>query len=260
LWMALRGRWGITLKRRWLRAHWHTVRRLLRLGLPNFFETFGMWIGNFMVIVMVGWLGAQSAVEGKGNGLLGAHIIGVRIEAFSFLPGFAMGMAAATLAGQYIGAGSERMARAAVLRCAGVAAVVMGLIGGLFVAFPEPITAMLSDQPEHLTNTPALLVICGVVQVPFALAIVFRSAMRGAGDVKIVMMLTWISTYAIRLPMAYALSGVDIPLPNGTFIENPSPLDWGLSGLWIGLCGELILRGMIFSGRFFFGGWTRARV
>ncbi len=260
LWMALRGRWGITLKRRWLKPHWHTVRRLLRLGLPNFFETFGMWIGNFMVIVMVGWLGARSAVEGGGNGLLGAHIIGVRIEAFSFLPGFAMGMAAATLAGQYIGAGSETMARAAVLRCAGLAAVVMGVIGGLFVALPHEITAMLSDQPEHLNNTPALLVICGVVQVPFALAIVFRSAMRGAGDVKVVMMLTWVSTYVIRLPMAYVLSGVDIPLPDGTFIENPSPLDWGLNGLWIGLCGELILRGAIFSLRFFFGGWTRAKV
>ena len=260
LWMALNGRWGITLKRRWLGPHWHTVRRLVRLGLPNFFETFGMWIGNFMVIVMVGWLGARSAMEGEGNGLLGAHIIGVRIEAFSFLPGFAMGMAAATLAGQYIGAGSEAMARAAVLRCAGLAAVVMGVMGALFIAFPFEITSMLSEQEEHLANTPDLLVICGVVQVPFALAIVFRAAMRGAGDVKTVMMLTWVSTYAIRLPMAYVLSGVDIPLPDGRVLVNPSPLDWGLTGLWLGLCGELVIRGLIFSSRFFFGGWTRARV
>lgn len=260
LWMALNGRWGITLKRRWLGPHWHTVRRLLRLGLPNFFETFGMWIGNFAVIILVGWLGAASAVEGGGNGLLGVHIIAIRVEAFSFLPGFAMGMAAATLAGQYIGAGSEALARAAVLRCAGLAAIVMGIVGALFVRFPFEITAMLSEQEEHLASTPDLLVICGVVQAPFALAIVFRAAMRGAGDVKVVMMLTWISTYVIRLPAAYLICGVDIPLPGGGVIQNPSPLDWGLNGLWIGLCGELIIRCLIFSARFFFGGWTRVRV
>jgi Na+-driven multidrug efflux pump len=34
--------------------------------------------------------------------------------------------------------------------------------------------------------------------------------MRGAGDVKVVMALTWISTYLIRLPLAYLLSGVDV--------------------------------------------------
>ena len=260
LWMALNGRWGITLKRRWLRPHWHTVRRLLRLGLPNFFETFGMWIGNFAVIILVGWLGASASAAGEGNGLLGAHIIAIRIEAFSFLPGFAMGMAAATLAGQYIGAGSEALARAAVLRCAGLAAGVMGVIGGLFVALPYEITAMLSDQEEHLAHTPDLLVICGVAQAPFALAIVFRAAMRGAGDVKVVMMLTWIATYAIRLPAAYLISGVDIPLPDGRVLENPSALDWGLEGLWIGLCGELVIRCLIFSVRFFLGGWTRVRV
>ncbi len=260
VWMALNGRWGITLKRRWLSPHWHTVRRLVRLGLPNFFETFGMWIGNFLVIVMVGLLGAQSVARGGGNGLLGAHIIGIRIEAFSFLPGFAMGMAAATLAGQYIGAGSEAMARAAVLRCAWLAAGVMGVVGGVFVAWPHEITAMLSDQPEHLEHTPMLLVICGVDQAPFGFAIVFRAAMRGAGDVKAVMVLTWGVTYLVRLPAAYLLSGVDIPLPDGSILVNPSPVDWGLNGLWIGLCGELLIRCLIFSARFAFGGWTRARV
>lgn len=287
LWMAIGGTWGIRLKARWLRAHWHTIRRLVRLGLPNFLEAFGMWIGNFLVMIIVGWLGAEAIIRTGTGGTLGAHIIAVRIEAFSFLPGFAMGTAAATLAGQFLGAGSAALARRAVWRCTMLAAVVMGSLGVAFVLIPERIVGLLSSQPEHLGLTPALLVVCGSIQVPFAVTIVVRSALRGAGDVTVVMWLTWISTYLVRLPAAYLLSGVRVPIPNPLMrIEsvaalapsfttlfpdsasvfgplmapNPSPVAWGLTGLWVALCAEVVLRSVIFTARFVQGGWARVRV
>ncbi len=257
--MALSGTWGIRLRRRRMRPHWITIKRLVRLGVPNFLETFGMWAGNFMVIVFVGWMGA---------GLLGSHMIAIRIEALSFLPGFAMGIAAATLAGQYLGARRPDLARRAVLVCTGVAVVVMGGLGAVFMIFPEHLVAAISSQEIHLEYTPDLLFICGIVQIPFALSIVMRQAMRGVGDVKVAMALTWISTYAIRLPLAYFLSGVDITRMTETegeiirtvLLENPSPLDWGLQGLWIGLCIDLLLRGVLFTGRFVQGGWAKIKV
>jgi Na+-driven multidrug efflux pump len=87
--------------------------------------------------------------------------------------------------------------------------------------------------------------------------------MRGAGDVRGVMVLTWITTYAIRLPLAYICSGVDIPIPeflgNGV-IENPAPWEPSLAGLWIGLCSELVLRGLLFGVYFLRGNWLKARV
>ncbi len=257
--MALSGTWGIRLRRRRMRPHWITIKRLVRLGIPNFLETFGMWAGNFVVIVFVGWMGA---------GLLGSHMIAIRIEALSFLPGFAMGIAAATLAGQYLGARRADLAKKAVLVCTGVAVVVMGGLGAAFMLIPEHLVAAISTQEVHLENTPDLLFICGIVQIPFALSIVMRQAMRGVGDVKVAMALTWISTYVIRLPLAFFLSGVDITRVTETggevvrtvLIENPSPLDWGIRGLWIGLCIDLFLRGVLFTGRFVQGGWAKVKV
>lgn len=263
--MALSGRWSIRLKLRRMRFHPITVMRLVRLGVPNFFETFGLWIGNFFIIAFVGLLARQMNTEG----LLGAHIIGIRIEAFSFMPGFGMGIAAATLAGQYLGMGRADLAKKAVFRCTLIAATIMGILGFTFIFFSRPLTAMLSTQPEHLELVPPLLVICGIVQIPFAIGIVFRSAMRGAGDVKWVMGLTWFTTYALRLPMAYVISGVNIPIPEllgGGLITNPRLFEhWfglapGLTALWIALCFEMFLRGGIFSIRFFNGGWLRAKV
>lgn len=260
--MALSGTWGITLFRRRLRPHRVTLGRLIRLAIPNYIETLGMWVGNFLIVIMVGWMGA---------GLLGAHIIAIRLESLSFLPGFAMGTAAATLAGQYIGAGRADLARRSMWRCAVFASAFMGVFGACFVLTPEPFVGAMSAQAVHLDKTPMLLVICGWVQVPFALGIVFRGGMRGAGDVRFVMGLTWTTTYLVRLPLAFLLSGVDIPsfdfgamhAAEGIWIHNPMPDDFpisGIWGLWIGLCFDIVLRAVVYGARFVHGGWTRAKV
>jgi len=253
LWWLWRGTPGVRLKRRRLAPHAVTLWRVARVGLPNFFESSGMWLGNFMVILIVGWMAAGR------EGFLGAHIIAIRIEAFSFLPGFAMGMAAATLAGQYLGAGRPDLASRAMTRCTMIAMGIMGSMGVLFILAPRAIVGLLTQQEMHLEYAPYLLMIAGVVQAPFAIGLVLRTAMRGAGDTKVVMILTWISTYAIRLPLAWLLSGVDIPLGNGVVIHNPGP-DWGLIGVWVGLCSELVVRALIFGGRFVQGGWRHIRV
>lgn len=265
---------GVKLRLRRLRPHWHTIYRLVRLGLPNYFETLGMWAGNFAVVFFVAHLTAKEALEamaattvGQSAGLLGSHMWAIRIEALSFLPGFAMGIAAATLAGQYLGAGSPRHAIRGVLVCAGVATLLMGTLGALMFFFAQPITNVLTPVPEHREMVPRLLMICGVVQIPFAIAIVFRQALRGVGDVRVVMALTWLTTYGVRLPAAYLVSGVRIPLPD--FLgggELPNPLGelmgWepSLVRLWLALCGELVIRGLVFAIRFGQGTWTKIRV
>ncbi len=253
LWVVNRGVGGIKLHLRRVKPHLTTIARLARVGWPNFLETLGMWLGNFMIILMVGWM---------GQGMLGAHIVAIRIEGFSFLPGFAMGTAAATLVGQYLGAGSPEFARRAVWRCATVAISFMTLGGIVFMAIPQLLVGLLSSQPAHLHAAPGALFIAGCVQIPFAAGLVFRSAIRGAGDVKAAMWITWITTYAVRLPLAYLLSGVTITLPEslGGTIQNPSGLEPSLSGLWLGLCIEICVRCALFAWRFFHGAWTRAKV
>ncbi len=254
--LLARGTHGLRLLRRRLRPHLHTIRRLVRVGVPNFLETFGMWFGNFATILLVGAMATP--------GLYGAHVVAIRIEAFSFMPGFAMALAASTLAGQYLGAGSPRLARLAVFRCSAVASGIMACFSAAFLLAPAQIVGIFSQQPLHMELTPRLLVVCGVVQIPFAIAIVMRGAMRGAGDTYVAMCLTWLSTYGIRLPLAWLGSGVDIELPGGPTLVNPAPLrDFGIEplvGLWIGMCTEIVLRSVLFVARFVQGGWARVRV
>ncbi|MBL0926101.1 MAG: MATE family efflux transporter [Phycisphaerales bacterium] len=256
--ILVRGTHGLRLRARRMAPHWHTIRRLLAVAVPNFGETFGMWFGNFLTILMVGWMGAE--------GLYGAHIIAVRIEAFSFLPGFAMALAAATLTGQYLGAGSVALAQRAALRCATIGMLIMGVFGLVFMLAPRPISGLLSSQDVHLHLVPQLLIVCGSAQVPFALATVLRGALRGAGDTLSAMIITIVSTFLIRFPLAWICCGVDMRITDDWIIRNPlgGPLQRmgfdPLVGFWMGLCAELYVRAFLFGLAFWWGRWKRIRI
>jgi len=255
--MLAKGTHGVRLMRKRLTPHKHTMRRLVKVSIPNFLETLGLWFGNILLVWMVGRLGMP--------GVLGAHIVTVRIEAWSFMPGFAVSLAAATLAGQYLGAGSADHARRAILRCAAIGVVIMTSFGMGFIFIPLEITGVFTQLPTHLELVPRLLFVCGLVQIPFALAIVLRSAMRGAGDTTVVMWITWITTFGVRLPLVWLFCGVEVPLPGGYHLPNPAPLQeiWGihpLLGTWIGLSSEIALRGVVFTVYFMTGRWAKARV
>lgn len=261
--MLSRGSPGVTLRARRMKPHWHTLARLWRVGWPNFLETAGMWAGNFAIIIMIGWLNATS------SGLLGSHLVAIRIESFSYLPGFAFGAAAATLAGQYLGAGAPELARRAVWRCAWGSSIFMGAMGLVFIFMPQTVVGLISSQAQHLEQTPKALFITGMIQVPFALSLVFRQALRASGDVGAAMWISWVTTYLMRLPLAYALTGTRIPLPGwlgGGTIDNPFPDSWSdqlggpLAAVWVALCVELVIRAAMFTGRFMQGHWARRRV
>jgi Na+-driven multidrug efflux pump len=185
------------------------------------------------------------AAPTAGEGLAGAHIIAIQWESFSFLPGFAIGTAAAALVGQFLGAENIRMAKRAVLICTGIAVVLMGLLGVVFMVFGSPLTAMISSQPPHLLLVPDLLFICGTTQVFFAISMVVRQSLRGAGDTVWTFLITTISCYGIRLPAAWVLGVV---------------FDYGLAGVWIALCGEIVVRAGLFLARFLHGGWALKRL
>lgn len=223
--------------------HLHTLKRIVRVGLPGFLDGMGLWAGQLVAVVwLIGMIAEQT---GTSEGLMGAHEIAVQWEAFSFMPGFAFGVAAGALAGQFLGAGNPEMAARAVSWCLRIALMIMGFMGVVFIVFGEPLTRIISSDEQILRLTPQLLAICGVVQLPFAMSMVIRGALRGAGDTRASMFITWFSTYLIRIPLAWLF---------GYFLE------FGLVGVWIGLSAELLFRGLLFLARFRTGKWKEVMV
>ncbi len=233
-------RGGGEIRLRWirLRPHLHTMQRICRVGLPNLVETLGgTWLSTFLVLCIVGRL--------AGEGLIGAHMIVIRVESFAFQPGFALGMAGATLCGQYLGLGDPVRARAAVALCWRYAALLMGTAGLFIALFPRPLASVFTHAQPLIDQTILPLRMAGLVQVFFACYAVFSTALRGAGDTTATMKMTWVSVFTIRVPGAYVLGHL---------------LGGGLPGVWLALTLDMASRGLLFTGRFLHGGWTKVKV
>ena len=99
------------------------IQRILRISLPATLDAFLTQAGYLFFIKIVTMLGTVS---------LAAHQIAVRIEAMSFMPGYALAIASATLVGQSLGAKEIDLARLSMKRNCIIALMIMGFFAILF--------------------------------------------------------------------------------------------------------------------------------
>lgn len=221
-----------------LKPHWETIVRILRIGAPQSLEIAGMWSIHAFGIHVIATLPVAGA--------LGAHILAIRVEAMSFLPGFAIATAGATLAGQYLGAGMKEMAVKAVRLCWLSGAVMMGLMGLIFIVFRHPLIGMMAPGSGlHEALAAPLLIVCGLVQPSYATCIILKNTMRGAGATGIVMRWSFTSMIFFRVGVLWALAKYGSPT---------------LTQVWIVLAVDLTTQALIFSRLHFKGKWLDARV
>ncbi|HMB95820.1 MAG TPA: MATE family efflux transporter, partial [Tepidisphaeraceae bacterium] len=134
-------------------------------------------------------------------------------------------------------------------RCAYLAYALGGgimIIAGVgLILFGKYPAMLFSDEPVVRALTTRCLFTTGFIQCGFASALIFGGALRGAGDTMMVMVLSGISVFLLRL------LGVIIAV----YVFHA-----GLGGVWIVLCGELMCRGLLMFVRFSHGGWKKIAV
>ena len=221
-----------------LRPHRETLLRIIRVGAPQSLEIAGMWLIHAFGIRVIAGL--------KEQGALGAHILAIRVESMSFLPGFAIATAAAALAGQYLGAGSREMAVRAVRLCWKSAVVLMSAMGLFFVvARHQLIGWMAPGSGLHSELAAPLLVVCALAQPFFATCIILKTSMRGAGATHIVMRWSFGSMIFYRVGVLWAMEQCQVI---------------NLTLVWIVLSLDLLTQSLIFSWLHFRGKWLDSRV
>lgn len=239
--LLVRGIRGMRLSLRRLRPDGEIVARILRVGLPALADSGAAALGQFLFIAVV----AHSAAGSLATVNFAAHVIAMQVEAISYLPGLAIGTAAATLVGQYLGARDGRRATRAGHAAAGLAAC-WGVLAGTLFYFGARVTfALLSgDEAVRAVGTPALRLLA-FVQPFLVCGIVYMSALRGAGDTRVTMVMSIACSLGLRVPVAY-VGGV--------------ALGGGLLGCWLGMWADNVARALLVAGRFRQGGWRGVRV
>ena len=170
------------LNKKSLRPDWQMMYRILSIGVPQAIEVGGIWLIQIYVLRIISSL---------GDAAVGAHNIAIRIESLSFLPGFAIGMAGATLVGQYLGARSVRLALETARKCVRYSVLFMGCMGVVFAIWPDIFVEIFAaGSPELMVTTRPVVQAFLIIEPFYAAMLICKMCLRGAGDTRRVM---WVS-------------------------------------------------------------------
>ena len=162
----------------------------------------------------------------------------------------AFGTAAMTLVGQGLGAGRPAEAARSGWTAFLIGGGLMCFMGLVFFCLARPMFELFCpypwQEPIVETGVPVLRLVAFATPA-MACAIIFTSALRGAGDTRVPVLFTWVGFLAIRIPLAYLLTRDALDLgPLGTV----PGWDLGLFGAWVAMSVDLFVRGGLFLWRF----------
>lgn len=173
-----------------------------------------------------------------GTVAIAANTLAVTAESLCYMPGYGVGTAATTLVGQSLGAGKRELAKRYAWLSVLLGVGIMSFMGVLMFLFSPYMFAMLTpDEDVRLLGTQ-MLRIEAFAEPLYAASIVAAGALRGAGDTFIPSILNLISMWGVRITAAALLA------PR-----------LGLHGVWLAMCGELCVRGVLFLIRLNRGKW-----
>ena len=208
------------------------ARTMLRIGTPTML-TGVLFSGIYMLLVRV--------VGDFGSPAIAALGVGHKIEGMSYMICIGFGLAAETLVGQNLGAGSPGRAREAGWLTARIAAVPSGVLAVVFLLVPDSLMGIFSQDPAVVDAGALYLRTAALAQFTMAFETVLEGGLTGAGYT-FWPMVAVVGLSAIRIPLAMAVAPA-----------------YGLPGVWAIIAITAIARAAAMTGLWHWAPWPRAR-
>ena len=189
------------------------VMELVRVGGPA---------GGMMFLDVANWSIFISFVVGRlGAVPLAANNVALSFMQLSFIPAFALNQGVSAIVGQYIGRGDFERAKARTYTALRMAMSYMVFMGIIFAIFGSDLIQFVFNPEEALVLSLGheLLIVAAVFQIFDAICIVMSGALRGAGDTRWMLVVTFLSAYVVFIPCATLLA---------------FRFDGGALGAWVG--------------------------
>lgn len=185
-------------------THWRFDRRLMRdllkFGGPSGLQMFLDVAGFTAFIIVIGWIGKHE---------LAATNIAFNLNTLAFTPVIGVGIAVSTLVGQRIGEGRPDIAEKSARKGFVVAGGIMAFCGSVYVFAPQTLLAPYAYHADgenfQAVRDVVVVLLRFVALYSFfdAMAIVFGSAVRAAGDTTFSMIATCLCAWGLLVTPTY---------------------------------------------------------
>lgn len=214
----------------------HTMKRIVKVGIPAAIEQLSLRGGMLIFEIMVISLGSLSYAS---------HKIALTAESYSFGMGFGISMAATTLVGQELGRDNPKKSMQNGFICMTLGMIVMSCMGLIFFIMPNLFVSLFTKDKEVLKLAGSALKIVSLCQPFLAITMILNGALRGAGATKSVLLVTFLGIFLIRIPTTYFFLYI---------------LKTGLLGAWVVMIIDLIFRSATILYIFKKGKWKYLKV
>ncbi len=170
------------------------IRSLFRFGLPTGVQGIAMNVGGVLLLRFIGSLEDSAAAQA-------AYAVGYT-ELFSLITWTSVGLmgAAATIAGQNLGAGNPDRAVEGVRVAARIGLGVAAVIGAMFVLVPTYLLAVFGmTEPRVLALGQSLLAYLSVSGLFITVALSYTGGLQGTGDTRSPLYISIVSQVVIPL-------------------------------------------------------------
>ena len=208
-----------------------TLRKALKIGMPMGLEHIAICSAQIIITTIVAPLGVVA---------IAANAFAIIAESLCYMPGYGIGEAATTLAGQAYGAGRHKLVRRFGYITVGAAMAVMGFMGVALYVFAPQIISIMSPVEEIRLLGAEILRIEAWAEPMFGAAIVSYGFFVGLGRTILPSIMNLLSIWGVRITLATLLAPA-----------------MGLKGVWLAMCIELCFRGLIFLALLVFGRWRK---
>ncbi|MBQ3100465.1 MAG: MATE family efflux transporter [Clostridia bacterium] len=175
----------------------HYVKTIIKLGLPS-----GLTQAIFSSAMIV----VQSLTNQFGEMFIAANVVIMRVDGFAMMPNFSFGTALTTYAGQNVGAGYYDRVTKGAKQGTLMAVICSSVITGVILLFGKPLMGVFTNTIELVELSYRLMMLLAVGYIAVAVTQSLSGIMRGAGDTMTPMWISLITTVAVRVPIAYAIS------------------------------------------------------
>ncbi|MFC1568230.1 MATE family efflux transporter [Candidatus Margulisiibacteriota bacterium] len=234
--VLLRGRSRIHVRAEYFRVDWQTIKSILMIGFPASIQ---MTLRGAVGIVLI------AVVASFGTFAVAAYGVGLELFMIAMMPGFALGMAAATMVGQNLGARQPERAALCAWTTVGYYSIFMFLMCLVFVTFAPYLIMMFNTESEVVRIGSNFLRIAALGTIFIAPALILGRSMSGAGDTTSPLVITFITLWIVQIPLAFFLSRFT---------------GLGLTGVWIAILIAYISQSIMAMTWFSVGRWKLKKV
>ena len=177
--------------------HGVLFKKAMKLGIPS-----GIQQALFSIGIMV----MQALVNSYGSSFMAGFNGANKIDTFAFMPIQSFATAVTTYVGQNVGASRLERVKSGTRAGLSLSLISCIVIGAIVYPFSAVLMRMFNQSPDVIDSGVAYLHCVLPFYALLALLFIMNSVLRGAGEMVIPMISTFVSLWFARVPFAYLIA------------------------------------------------------